>query len=300
MRLTIPELTGWLEEDFGSCASEILTFFLDDSGRSPVLVGHVPLAIQSSKLKLSEVAISHLNRGYNYLATYYFSIDAIVDGHQRGKAPGEPAVQIGPYIGAIVQLGIKHVRLAVECIAKDRVRWLDANLTHMFRENGQALRREMAIRIDPFAPRTENDNRIIVARANLMLFLFDLLWKLGRPEKQARLRKLLERYLVLLQDGDDLSDWRVDLHTKNWTPFLRTCFMKVGYQLNEEQLERLIYLDGTFEETVARLIKYFDQLSRDFSAEDDEAFSTYVNMESGTLRSGLAEFLNHKRSLATT
>ena len=75
---------------------------------------------------------------------------------------------------------------------------------------------------------------------------------------------VLQRFVMFMQRGDDLGDWREDFLNENLTFFLRNCLKNMdSFSPSPEELEEFIYLSGIYEEEGRRLILGFEGVIRD-------------------------------------
>jgi hypothetical protein len=289
-------LRDFLAGDFPPNGEELLPFCLDDNGRHPALREHVDLAISSAGLTCTNDVVADLHRGYNYLVTFFLSVDSVIDGHSRGKGHDVPTVAL-PYLGALITKSIFYIERAAKQLTRNKdCEWLRTEFRDIHHRNAVALRAEKKIFHDHFAQRSEDEHQMVIGRLAFGMFIFKILWSISGKPNIDRLVQYFGEYTNLLQECDDIIDWRDDYHSQRWTPFLRDIFRSRQKLLSIDELERAIYLEGGYETAVAGVIRSFQELAARFAAINDPVMAKCMHSESEVATQRLREFVSCKLS----
>jgi hypothetical protein len=273
-------LRGWLAADFPTLADQLFPLCLNDSGTEPVCFSHPLLAQQAVARTCTPSFNNQIHRAYVYLASYYFCIDAIVDHHPRNPALCIDSPRIVILTGPLLSRSLACFHEAIEGHFPQQAQLVLPHLTHLLVENATALQFEIDATRSPFVALTpEEDERCIIGRANIFIFLFYLYLSVVDHPDMLVILELLRQFVIFMQFGDDLSDWRDDFRAHRWTSFLRECLSILGRIPSESELEEFIYLSGAYERRLVCVINGFSALVERFTALDQSAIATYISNE---------------------
>ncbi|MBA2448186.1 MAG: hypothetical protein H0V51_09180 [Chloroflexi bacterium] len=220
---------------------------------------HVEILAELAGLEPDDPTIAGLTVPYVLLATHYFLIDAVVDGH---ASDANDVLATGPLLFLVsVLLGEEVARLAPTA-RQALLRKIALRVT----ANADAVRLETERRRGWEAP-NELDYRAAAGRSNSTLLFYDVLCALNGHDADPAVEALLTDLLYHLQTGDDLGDWRDDLRAGNHTMLLRECAARLssGGEPDPRAIERELLLGGLYELYVGRLIKNLDRIGAEFA-----------------------------------
>ena len=287
-------LRAWLNEDFADLADNLQPLCLDDTGTGPIFFSHVPLARRSARFKASDLFHDRVHRAYVYLASYYFCVDSIIDGHGRSGAYEQAPRKIASFLGTLLSTSTHLFSLAVKEQFPEREAEVLGALRALLHENAIALLEEERFSLQPLLARTNEEKENIIGRANLFIFLFNWYWTLGDIKDIPVLCEHLREFVFLMQLGDDVGDWRQDFRASRWTSFLRECFMTLDGIPSEDKLEEFIYLSGAYERRLSRVINGFSKLIEAFSRVGQKDLSSYISSQRDAALNWLQEFTRAK------
>ena len=229
-------LNKWLAEDFGNLADLIRPLCCGAADGRPLYISHVDVAVETAAERLPASTVEIVARGYVYLVAAFYINDAIQDGHSchDSNLSSADLVAVLPIV----------VLRAAEQFTK-----IDANTGSVFERlcglllvNREAMEDERKFRnLRHTDWRREYFH--LWARSNAFLYLLEFVASLSGSRLSPRLIFLTQRFLALVQRGDDVCDWRRDLEEQNFSPFLRSVFQNCHTTLPEE-VEEKVYLEG--------------------------------------------------------
>ena len=261
LQRSIDMLRIWVSQDFPEDAEAILSLCLSDDESAPLGFTHFPVAQKSAGLEgLSGQVAQDLHCGYVYLVSYYFCVDAVLDGHGRASQVDLESQCIVPYLGHLLAASIARVSSALERTNPGLIPFFRSRLVQILSENVRALRSETNFMKTPLVPNVLEEFDNIVGRANPFYLLFELVWRMANHTMTDELAQQLRRFTFVMQLRDDLGDWREDFRAGRWTSFLRECFCALQKIPDEEALEDHIFFSGAYEKRAAFLIKEFDSI----------------------------------------
>ena len=290
------QLELWLSEDFPEVSAQILPLMLDSSGR-PLMFGHIALMGPHIELNRSipTEALSDIHCAYVYLSSYYFCLDAVVDGHSRGDNSSLSGARVALYLSHLMAGSVIRFQRALEGHAA-AYSYFREQFCNLIARNALAVQTEGRFRAEIFEPRVHEEFESIVGRANTFIFLFDLFGAITGSPLHPAARSQLEKFVYFEQLGDDLGDWRQDFRAIHYTSFLRTCFGELRKIPSEDELEEFVYLSGVYEERLICVIRGFDEIVRHpaTSAHLASAFSDFVEQERARAVCSLEDFVSEK------
>jgi hypothetical protein len=240
------ELYRWLEQDFGSAADAVMELCCDEASGRPLYFSHVRLAAGSTGGALPDSVFSSISKAYIYLTASYYVADSIIDGHpchRSNLAVGDLALFLQALTAAALGIFLECAEAEGGTIAM-HIRQL---FNDTLKENRIALGAERESRISATVD-WEREALHMWGRSNSFLFLVDCLAVVRSYRMPPPFRLLIQRLLIAIQRGDDVCDWREDLATESWTPFLReTMGGNAFHPPTLEALEEDLYVDGKIE-----------------------------------------------------
>ena len=279
-------------------SSDLLPLMLDDTGR-PLMFNHMALVGPQAQLSraVPREVLSDIHCAYVYLSSYYFCLDAVVDGHSRGPDRSLAGARVALYLSHLMAGAMIRFQRALQGHSAAYRYFLD-HIRGLIVRNASAVQAESRFRDRPFEPRVEEEFANIVGRANTFIFLFDLLGVTvsGNPLPPSA-RAQLEKFVYYEQLGDDLGDWRQDYRAGHHTSFLRTCFEEFRRLPSEEELEEFVYLSGVYEKRLVCVIRGFDGVGQHPATREHfgGTFTDYVEHERAKAVGALERFVTEKR-----
>jgi hypothetical protein len=246
-------LRQWLEQAFLYEDAERLYNRCTRGRAAPLGASHPPVALELANVELEPATARALSVAYMLFTAYYFLLDSGTDGH-----PEDP-VHLADLTLLLSGAWVALMR-AVSHLDEGRVERVFELCLSRMAENAAAIRTE-AGQIASWRDRDEiAGRRSSVGRSNSALLLYELVCVLGRRESDPVVIELLEEYLAVIQESDDLDDWRADLCAGRWTPFLKRCAEHVAGEPSLEKITRRIYLEGEYERQAANVIRRLGQV----------------------------------------
>ncbi|MEQ1603948.1 MAG: hypothetical protein ABL999_03695 [Pyrinomonadaceae bacterium] len=284
-------LRAKLEIDFPSDVEHLYDLCINEVG-FPVGYYHPEILTNLFAISPNREIVDELRLPYIYLSAYYFCLDSIVD---KDIVKSENAV----YLTHLLTGSIHQFTRYFDQNYPDKANLLKSLLHEYISKNAAAVLSELEFRRNPFKTLELEEFESIVGRSNSFLLLLDLLSHALDAPVAPVTRTLIDRFLYFMQLGDDLGDWRLDFHNKRWTSFLRGCFSELGRIPNEAELERLVYLNGSYEQRAIRILKGFNEIIRNLAEQhydSDKNFLTFVVAQRDRLYTVLRDFVEVKQS----
>jgi len=229
---------------------------------------------------------------YVFLCSYYFLLDAAVDGHLPTRTS---IVTLTPLLHLAINAleRITHSHAPLRPLLQD-----GAFLSSYISRNSSAVRDEICFQSTPLVVDESVEYESIVNRSNCFFLLYQLATLLTQRPYCLHTVALLKHYTFYVQLADDLGDWRMDYQKQNYTSFLRQCFVDCGRLLSLDELEEYIYLKGKYETRLLHLISSCKQLInklRSCTERSDTYFERAIRREQDNLLGLLTQFQNTKK-----
>jgi hypothetical protein len=241
-------LREWLVDAFGPEDADRVYAHCTRGRGEPLGASHFSVAEELADVELDSSIARPLDVAYMLLTAYYFLLDSATDGH-----PDDPVLLSDLTLllsGVWVAL-----RQAGDNLKKEQVDEMVRLCLSRMGENAAAIRGE-AEQIGSWQGRDERaSRRSSVGRSNSALLLYELVCVAGGRRRDPEVLQILEEYLALIQESDDLDDWRDDLDAGRWTPFLKRCAEAAGGEDGQEAIVRVVYLEGGYERQAAIVIR---------------------------------------------
>ncbi len=247
-------LGKWLVEAFGPEDGERLYGHCMRDQKEPLGSTHLMAAMELARVEVGPDVARPLAVAYMLLTAYYFLLDSGTDGHP--DSPVDLADLTMLLSGAWVAL-----REAGRSLDEERVdEMIRRSLARMV-ENAAAIRLE-ATQIGSWRNRDEEaSRRSSVGRSSSALLLYELVCIVGGRDCEQEAIAILEEYLAVIQESDDLDDWRDDLEAGRWTPFLKRCAEAAGGEPTPDAVMGQVYLGGGYERQAANVIRRLGDLT---------------------------------------
>jgi hypothetical protein len=248
----------WLEQTFDHEDAARLYDRCKHGGSTPLGASHPIVILELAGVEIGSQVMPTINIAYMLLTAYYFLLDSGTDGHP--ECPVDLAdltlLLSGAWAALIDVMGTlddhRSDRMVECCLAR-------------MAENAAAIRLE-ADQIESWQARDEIDSRrSSIGRSNSALLLYELMCVTGGRERDPQVVAILEEYLAVIQESDDLDDWREDMCAGRWTPFLKRCAESGGDEPTLGAITRQVYLGGEYERQAARVIQGLNGVETDLA-----------------------------------
>jgi len=256
-------------------------FLLGES--HPLIFCHLSGSVPSSDI------FKDLSAAYVLTCAQFFLLDAAVDGHLDSVSLLVYLPVLQSPATAFLATGIRFCDPA----SQGRI-WL--LLERAAAQNASAMLAESRSLWDIDEA---TDRASIVGRSNCALAYYQIFCIVGGTAAEGRVLDMIEEFIVLVQESDDLSDWRDDLSSGRVTPFLRRIATRLGRPFEVERVESHLYLTGAYEKEVLSLIARVDGLLSTLEHESEErtaSLRSILTRFRGSLVAGLAQMLTLKRA----
>jgi len=294
---------SWLKEDYPEYADILIQLCVNDSEKNDLFFTHVFLAIDyfdKNNSKFSPEIIHTLLSSYSYLIAVFFCLDSLVDGHScvdGNLATSEVAKAQTLFLTG----GLIRLRKFCSLTNLDLFE-VESKVNSVFYEYVLALDQEVINQqiLENIDPRCDYEN--IIGRANLSLFMFEIVG-LACEEKKSQqllnvLKNVLKELIYFVQLSDDLQDWKQDFESSRYTSFLRGCLSKFENTPSLTELEEFIYLNGSYESWLAKIIMGLDTISKELNnmGKSDTLLMEYIRVQRKVTKEWLVRFVNEKKS----
>ncbi len=290
---------GWLKKDYPEQADYLLQLCVDDSGEKPLLFEQVELAIDyfdRDRNRFSTELTEALLSTYLYFVAALFCLDAIVDGHPRGLNNDIKTSDLAKSMTLFIAGGLTRLN---KFLSLGNINNYDMQhrIFSLFNEHILALNLEEKSfnNLENIEPRSDYKN--IIGRANLCLFMFEIVALACRTQVSQKFVNTFNEFLYFTQLGDDISDWRSDFEHGQYTSFLKQSISKFENIPALYELEQYIYLSGIYESWLAQIVIGLDAVIGDFNSisRTDTLLMKYIVSKRDSAKQTLASFINEKK-----
>ena len=247
------DFSASVEALFPGDENKLRRFYRSSRG-IPLGYEHTGMLAELCDVKLDSAGFKELTLGYVLLSSYYFLLDAVVDGHLEDVTDSVYLTQL--LAGALGKID-EAASLANPTIRPKLRPLIFAHIS----QNAEAICTEKRLHAEPFELAIEDERRSIIGRSNSALLLYELIAEIYSCEPTRESRIILEDIVYYLQLGDDLSDWREDFRASRRTLFLRRCVGGIGALPTERALEEFVYLSGFYEEWAGDIVGGLSSIS---------------------------------------
>jgi hypothetical protein len=258
---------------------------------TPIYADHLALLCELASLStLDDLSFREIQTAYVLLSAFYVLQDAVVDNHMEDKSDIL-------YLAHMISASCVIFEEVTARAAPRELSKVGRLILYYIAENARAIQLEQQLYSTPLEVNEEMEYECIVGRSNSSLLLYRILCLLGSRQVDERIERLLRDYIVCLQWGDDLGDWRADLLAKRWTSTLRTYFARIGSIPDEETVEGDFYLSGYYEERAGVIIQNLDRLINEFERIHDvssQIIRSQIKKERGNMYTLLTDFISTK------
>lgn len=290
---------SWLKEDYPESADSLIKLCVNDSEKNNLFFTHVFLAIDyfdKNNSKFGTAFTETLLSSYSYLIAVFFCLDALVDGHS-GINGNLATPELAKAQTLFLTGGLIRLRKFCSLVNLDLFE-IESKVNSVFYEYVLALEQEVKNQqaLDDINPRSDYEN--IIGRANLFLFMFEIVGLACGKQISQQLLKVLKELMYFVQLSDDLEDWKQDFESGRYTSFLRGCLSKFEKIPCLTELEEFIYLKGSYESWLAKIIMGLDAISKELynMGESDTLLMKYIGVQRQVTKEWLVRFVNEKKT----